>query len=189
MAPSPATKTALLVIDMQNYFLPMTTTALPNIVKLSAFFSAHDLPQIFTQHGHPPSDFTPPITNQLVRKWGSGGSVHAGTPEWELIPSIQELVTKDTPIIHKNVYDAFLYSDLEEQLKSRGVVRVVITGVMTDCCCDTTGRSAFNRGFETWMVGDGTGSAGKGQHERGLKAWSFGYGEVIDTEEVMHRLE
>jgi nicotinamidase-related amidase len=59
---------------------------------------------------------------------------------------------------------------------------------MTDCCCDTTGRAAFNRGFETWMVRDGTGSANKKQHEAGLRGFGFGFGEVLDTEEVLERL-
>jgi nicotinamidase-related amidase len=90
--------------------------------------------------------------------------------------------------VRKNVYDAFVGTDLEERLRRDKVERVVIVGVMTDCCCDTTGRSAFNRGWETWMVSDATGSASKEQHEAGLKAWGFEYGDVIDTEEVLRRL-
>ncbi|KAF2242226.1 Isochorismatase hydrolase [Trematosphaeria pertusa] len=181
-------KTALLVIDMQNFFLPMTTTALPNILKLSNFFTAHSWPQFFTQHGHPPADFAPPIRNQLVRKWGADGSLHTNTPDWELIPQIAELVrAAGAPVVPKNTYDAFLGTGLEERLKAESIERVVVVGVMTDCCCDTTGRGAFNRGWETWMVSDGTGSVGE-QHERGLKAWGFGYGDVITTEEVMGRL-
>jgi hypothetical protein len=38
------------------------------------------------------------------------------------------------------------------------------------------------------MVSDATGSASKEKHEAGLKAWGFGYGDVIDTEEVLRRL-
>ncbi|KAF2192984.1 Isochorismatase hydrolase [Zopfia rhizophila CBS 207.26] len=181
-------KSALLVVDMQNIFLSMTTNSLPNVVKLSKFFSMNSYPQLFTQHGHPPSDFESPITNQLVKKWGVDGSIHTNTPNWELIPAIKSLVTSETPVIPKNTYDAFLNTGLEEKLSELGVQRVVICGVMTDCCCDTSGRSAFNRGFETWMVGDATGSASKRQHERGLAAWEFGYGEVISTEEVIKRL-
>src|ERR1700712_4033462 len=91
---SPQVKTALLVIDMQNFFLPMTTTALPNITEISKHFSSRGWPQYFTQHGHPPSDFKEPITNQLVRKWGVDGSLHIDTPDWELIPDVQDLTQK-----------------------------------------------------------------------------------------------
>ena len=59
---------------------------------------------------------------------------------------------------------------------------------MTDCCCDTTGRAAFNRGFETWLVGDACGSVNRTQHERGLKVFEFGFGEVLPTREVLQRL-
>jgi nicotinamidase-related amidase len=187
------TNTALLVIDMQNVFLAMTKTCLPNIIKLSNHFAANGLPQYFTQHGHPDTDFQEPITNQLVKKWGVDGSIHYGTSDWKLIPAVEELVKKagqdvDTDVVEKNVYDAFIGTDLEERLRKAKVDRVVIVGVMTDCCCDTTGRSAFNRGFETWMVSDATGSAHKTQHEAGLKAWGFGYGDVIDSKEVLRRL-
>ncbi|KAF2009573.1 Isochorismatase hydrolase [Aaosphaeria arxii CBS 175.79] len=183
-----AKKTALLIIDMQNIFLPMTTTSLPNVIKLSNHFSSRQYLQLFTQHGHPPSDFEPPITNQLVLKWGNSGSIHTNTPEWELIPSIKSLVTSQSQVLPKNTYDGFLGTGLEEKLRAEGIERVIICGVMTDCCCDTTGRGAFNRGFETWMVSDATGSASKSQHERGLAAWGFGYGEVLTTAEVIKRL-
>lgn len=67
--------------------------------------------------------------------------------------------------------------------------RVVICGVMTDCCCDTTARSAFNRGFETWLVDDACGTASDEQHKAGLKGFGFAFGEVVKTEEVLKRLK
>ena len=73
-------------------------------------------------------------------------------------------------------------------LRAKGVERVVVCGVMTDCCCDTTGRSAFNRGFETWLVADACATANKEQHEAGLKAFGFAFGEVLETEEVVRRI-
>ncbi|KAF2201911.1 Isochorismatase hydrolase [Delitschia confertaspora ATCC 74209] len=201
-------KSALLIIDMQNYFTPMTMSALPNILRLTTNFTTHNCPIFCTQHGHPPSDLEEPITNQLVKKWGASGSLHINTPEWEFQSSIQKLTSKShnsssnpITIIPKNTYDAFLglttssptssphSSGLEEKLQQQNVKRVVICGVMTDCCCDTTGRSAFNRGFETWMVSDACGSASEAQHQRGLRAWGFGYGDVITTDTVLARLE
>ncbi|KAF1829163.1 Isochorismatase hydrolase [Decorospora gaudefroyi] len=184
-------KTALLIIDMQNFFLPMTTDAFPKIIKLSNHFRDKGWPQYFTQHGHPPSDFKQPVTNQLVRKWGPENSIHVNTPDWELIPKVQDLMQQGNSVkelIPKNTYDGFEGTNLEEKLRKEGVQRVVIVGVMTDCCCDTTGRSAFCKGFETWLVSDATGSANKTQHEAGLKAWGFGFGDVIKTEEVLRRL-
>ncbi|KAF1808499.1 Isochorismatase hydrolase [Eremomyces bilateralis CBS 781.70] len=181
--------TALLMVDMQNAFLDMTKVALPNIVKLSQHFSSNSWPRIFTQHGHTREELTPPFKNQLVRKWGPDGSIAKGSLSWEFIPDIKQLITSDSPIIPKNTYDAFLGTDLEKRLHDLGVKRLVVCGVMTDCCCDTTARGAFNRGFETWLVSDATGTANKIQHERGLNAFGFAYGDVITTDEVLKRLK
>jgi nicotinamidase-related amidase len=185
-------KTALLIIDMQNVFISMTKTALPNVIRLSDFFRKHDLNQIFTQHGHSKEELAPPFTNQLVKKWGVEGSIAIGTHDFDLIPAIrtaQEDAAGENPIVRKNTYDAFLNTPLETILKQRKIERVVICGVMTDCCCDTTGRSAFNRGFETWMVSDATGSANQEQHMAGLKAFEFAFGKIITTTEVIKALE
>ena len=184
-------KTALLVIDMQNFFEPMTKDCLPNVLRLSSFFCENGLTQIFTRHGHTKEELTPPFTNQLVRKWGPEGSIAIGTHDFQLIKEIataHEQAAGEIPVLLKNTYDAFINTDLDAILKHRKIDRVILTGVMTDCCCDTTGRSAFNRGYETFMISDGTGSANKEQHKAGLKAFGFAFGPVMTTEEAVDRL-
>ena len=179
--------TAVLVIDMQHFFRSMTTTALPNILTLTSHFKSRSDPIIFTPHGHSKAELTPPYKNQLVRKWGPTGSIATGSKDWELLPEIASKA-KGHPIIAKNTYDAFINTDLDAMLREKGVERVVVCGVMTDCCCDITARSAFNRGFETWLVEDACGSADKRQHEAGLRGFGFAFGEVLTTEEVVERL-
>lgn len=181
-------KIALLIIDMQNIFAEMTTTALPNIQKLHTFFEASSHPIIFTQHGHTREELTPPYKNQLVLRWGPDGSIAKGSKEWELIPDIQNLVGTSS-VVAKNTYDAFINTGLTELLEEKRILRVVVCGVMTDCCCDTTARSAFNRGYETWLVSDACGSANQKQHEAGLKGFAFACGNVLTTEEILTRLE
>lgn len=179
--------TALLVVDMQHVFLNMTTTALPNVLKLIDHFKALSLPIIFTQHGHTKEELTPPYKNQLVRKWGPNGSIAIGTKDWELLPEIAQKV-EDYPTVGKNTYDAFIDTNLRTLLSEKDIERVVVCGVMTDCCCDTTARSAFNRGFETWLVEDACGSANKMQHESGLRGFGFAFGDVVKTQDVMDKL-
>jgi len=179
--------TALLIIDMQNQFASMTTTSLKNVTTLISHFRSLSLPTIFTQHGHTPSELKTPSTNQLVNKWGPSGSIATNTPAWELMPEIKAL-TGDSEIVAKNTYDAFINTELEGILRGKNVEKVVVCGVMTDCCCDTTARSAFNRGFETYLVGDACASANQRQHEAGLKAFGFAFGEVVRTEEVVGRV-
>ena len=182
--------TVLLVVDMQHVFLDMTTTALPNILKLCHHFQTQpDIALlIFTQHGHSKEELTPPYKNQLVRKWGPNGSIAKGSKDWELIPEIAQ-IAKDYSVVPKNTYDAFINTELDDELERHSVGRVVVCGVMTDCCCDTTARSAFNRGYETWLVNDACGSANVKQHEAGLRGFGFAFGEVLSTKEVLNRLK
>ena len=190
-------RTALLVIDMQNVFYDMCTPeTIPNITKLVAGFRERLLPVIFTQHGHTEEELTPPDYggNQLVRKWGPGGSIKRGSKAAEFIPEIAKLLASggdsasDSAVVAKNTYDAFINTNLASVLNDQEVGRVVVCGVMTDCCCDTTGRSAFNRGFETWMVRDACASANETQHEAGLRGFGFAFGEVLLTRDVLRRL-
>ena len=58
---------------------------------------------------------------------------------------------------------------------------------MTDCCCNMTGASAFNRGFETWMLRDACPSASKTQHEAGLRGFRFAFGEVLLTRDALSK--
>jgi len=66
----------------------------------------------------------------------------------ELEPDPSELV------VQKPRYDAFLRTGLEDELRNRGISTVVVTGVITNCCVDTTARSAFMRGLDVLVLED-----------------------------------
>lgn len=164
---------------------------MPNAVRLSKMFGEEGRFQVFTRHGHSIEEMTPPITNLLVKKWGVDGSIAIGSQEYELLPEIAEaysLAPLGTPMILKNTYDSFQYTDLEEVLRQEGIKRVIICGVMTDCCVDTTARSAFCKGFETWIISDATSSVNNKQHEMGLSVFRFAFGDVLTTEEAIAAL-
>ena len=136
---------------------------------------------------------------------GPSGSIHYGSHEWELMSCLHRYLPKDNSKEHspshepqseqwpkicpKNTYDAFLNSPLSTVLSDNGVERVVVTGAMTDCCCDTTARSAFNRGFETWLISDACASASKKQHDAGLNGFGFAFGSVATTKEALGMLQ
>ena len=203
-----APRTALLVIDMQVFFESMTSTALPNIIKLCEHFSKTSAPIVFTKHGHPKSEMVANSSSQLVRKWGVNGSIGEGSAEGGIVTELHEFLPemgKKTPtvgeslpeprsaefpkLLPKNTYDAFVNTPLSTILESANIERVVVCGVMTDCCCDTTARSAFNRGYETWLVRDACGSANKRQHDAGLNGFGFTFGGVMNTKDVISVLK
>lgn len=180
--------TALLIIDMQNVFESMVTSAISEIEDLHTFFEMSMQSIIFTQHGHSDDELIAPYTNQLVKRWGPDGSIRKGSQHWELLPVMQKLV-RDHPVVDKNTYDSFINSNLSALLEERHIARVIVCGVMTDCCCDTTARSAFNRGYETWLVSDACGSASQRQHEAGLSGFEFACDNVMTTAEAIERLQ
>ncbi len=56
--------------------------------------------------------------------------------------------------IEKLLFDSFHGTDLDQQLRARGIESVVMTGVSTDCCVDQTARSAFHHGYHVFVVSD-----------------------------------
>ena len=178
---------ALLVIDMQTFFTAMVEKSLPKVVSLISHFQSKALPVVYTQHGHTKDELSGHTNNQLVKRWGASGSIARFSSDWDLIPEIKRS-SGDAPIIQKNTYDAFINTDLEQVLKERNVQRVVVCGVMTDCCCDTSARSSFNRGFETWLASDACGTATKKQQDRGLDGFGYAFGDVLTTKEIISKV-
>ena len=181
-------KTALLIVDVQNVFHPMVTAAIPRSKNSTTSYSESLAQCCSPNTAIQKKNSRHPIKNQLVRRWGPDGSIHKGNKDWELIPSIKKLV-KDSPAVAKNTYDAFINTDLDDLLQERGVERLVACGVMTDCCCNTTARSAFNRGYEAWLISDACGSANKKQREAGLAGFDFMCDGVMTTAIAISKLE
>ena len=171
----PGIHAALLVLDMQDFFLspghaflPAARAILPGIVRAVNEFHG---PVIFTRH------IADPDPGNLMNVWwrdriSGNDSMITG----ELLPHAQE-------VISKRHYSAFRGTDLDDLLRSEDVDSVVICGVMTDLCCETTARDAFMSGFRVYFVADGTATATEERHIGSLRAVSNGFGEVISWEE------
>lgn len=179
---------ALIVVDMQRYFGSMMDAPLPYIRQLYELFERNSWPILFTQHGHEPEEFIPPIKNQLIRKVGPENSLKVGTRDWELIPEIWKMA-KDYPVVAKNTYDAFERTRLGALLHEAQVTRVVVCGVMTEICCETTTRSAFVKDYEAWMISDACGTDDPKGHERALESARRLTDHVMTTEQALSKLK
>jgi nicotinamidase-related amidase len=85
-----------------------------------------------------------------------GGQGHPLTPGAPGYPFHVELTPRDGDVVVvKNHCSAFQGTDLEGLLKARGITDLVVTGMQSDYCVDTTVRSAFERGFKVLLVQDG----------------------------------
>jgi nicotinamidase-related amidase len=140
-------KRALLVIDVQNeYFtgqLPVTYPdgSLENILKAMDTASQQDIPIIVVQHTEPEEN---------------PSSFKKGSQEWELHPEIAK--HSCSLFIEKNLPGSFTSTALEGWLRAQGVDTVVISGYMTQVCCDTTARQAVHLGFSVEFLSDSTGT-------------------------------
>jgi nicotinamidase-related amidase len=196
--------TALLVIDVQGeYFdpvgpayVPAGTDALPQIIELIAAFRARELPVVFVQHLHRGdgsdlgrmADFASP---------DDPDSFIEGTPRVALLDELG--VTDHDIVVRKCRYNSFHGTDLESILRTRGVRAVVITGLMTSFCCESTARDAHARDYEVLFVPDA--NAGPDlQHVDGTSlphdqvlrnttaALAAGFAEIVTTDELVSRL-
>ena len=73
----------------------------------------------------------------------------------------------------------FIRRDLEKLLREKGVTQVVICGVMTHLCCETTARSAFMRGFEVFFPVDGTATYNLAFHRASLINLAHGFATIV----------
>jgi nicotinamidase-related amidase len=80
--------------------------------------------------------------------------LRAGSPGWEFKDSVRPYGSE--PVIQKKVNSAFIGTGLEERLRQEGITTVVIVGLTTNHCVETTTRMAGNLGFDTNLVSDAT---------------------------------
>ena len=93
--------------------------------------------------------------------------------------------------LQKRRFSAFIQgsSDLEARLRAGGYDTVLITGTVTNVCCESTARDAMMLNFRTIMVSDGNAAANDEEHNASLIAFYLTFGDVMDTDFVIQRLE
>jgi nicotinamidase-related amidase len=178
---------ALIVTDLQNYFLspgshafiPSAEAIIPNIQKLIEIFRNNDRPVIFTKHINDENNA------QSMNYWWKD-LVREETPSAGLYGNLCE--EKDY-ILLKHQYDAFYGTELENILRSHGVIYPVICGVMANLCCETTTRSAFVRGFRPVLPIDATAAYTRDFHIATFRNLAFGFSPLMTTREVIDQLK
>lgn len=108
--------------------------------------------------------------------------VQKGTRGAEIL---EEFVHESDIIMEKNKDSGFYETDLDEVLKQHGVDTVIVTGMQTQICVQTTAADAFFRGYNIWVPEDGVVSANPDDKKRSLD-WLGGYCATISsTDEII----
>jgi len=180
-------RSALLVLDLQNYFLdtashafiPSAAAILPAIQALIQAYRRRSLPVVFTRHANTPQDAA-----MMARWWRDLLAIES--PLSQLSPLLE---IGGSPVLLKSQYDAFFQTGLEEILHKSDVRQLLVCGVMAHLCCETTARSAFMRGFEVFFLVDGTASYNRDFHQASLLNLAHGFATLLLTGEALAALE
>jgi nicotinamidase-related amidase len=201
-----ADTTALVVIDMQNDFVredapyesPAAREMIDNLNRLIGACRAHDIPVIFTAHAHRADGSDLGAVKHIHPLTAEGHALKAGTDGVNLYPKVD--VAETDYVLEKRRYSAFYATDLELLLRNLGVDTLIIAGVATNVCCESTTRDAYFRDFKVIFLADGNGTislsdAGWGaftaedvQRYTLTNVATF-YGEVAPISEVLERVE
>ncbi len=178
--PGKPRKAALLVLDMQRFFLDEGHALVPAgrsiIGPITDLLETFKGPILFTKHVHDNS----PVN--LMNVWWRD-SIKGGDAE-----IVNPLRSFANTVLEKTRYSAFEGTDLAERLRGEGVDSVLIAGILTDLCCETTARDAFMKGFRVYFLADCTATATEERHTASLRVISEGFGEVMTWRKAMSLL-
>jgi len=195
-------KTALIVVDLQNAFMieevavayvPFAVEIVPNVNKLAAAVR-HTGGKVFwiKQTVDDASCLAwsewlnmmrPDVRDGVVRNLAPGSRGHAIFAELDVKP--------EDEIVEKRRFSAFVQGscDLPHRLRAQGYDTVLITGTVTNVCCESSARDAMMLNFKTIMVSDANAARTDAEHNATLATFYAIFGDVMDTAFLIERLK
>jgi ureidoacrylate peracid hydrolase len=193
-----ASKTALLVVDMQNGFMMKGVAhslcveaiqIVPNINRLASAIRAAGGAVVWIQNA---------ATEETLQSWSARVEMDGAERTAKRLEAMKpgslgyalwsELDAQPADVyVQKTRFSAFIQgsSDLEAQLRSRGIDTVIVTGTVTNICCESTARDAMMRNFRTIMVTDANAAMNDEMHNASLSAFYVRFGDILSTEQVV----
>jgi ureidoacrylate peracid hydrolase len=196
MTEIPRQDTALIVVDMQRAFFDNDDSlgrsgidvtplrdAIPGTVALVKAAREAGVPVIFTRYVYMPGmvDFGPVRGAKAAERVADSSLAH-GTDEIELIPELE--ARPDEIVIDKSRPSAFYGTRLEPVLTGLGIRNVVICGVTTNICVETTARDAGQRDYGTFVVRDAVAEFTPERNHYALFGIAWSFGDVVDLADV-----
>jgi ureidoacrylate peracid hydrolase len=193
--------TALVVIDMQNYFVkpghqgevPLARAIVPNINRLAAELrrrgghvvwvrnTTHDTRQSWSNNHE-----CLMTTERMQRRYDAMEHGGDGYEFW------QELdIRPDDGKVAKKRFSAFIQgsSDIERHLRERKIDTLLIAGTATNVCCESSARDAMMLNFKVVMLADALATHTDDEHNASLSAFYGQFGDVQTVAEAMQSLE
>lgn len=204
-------RSALIVVDMQRYFtqpsFPFTdlfeklspgvcagylrrvqSTVIPNIRRLLDRFRKSGSVIAFTAVGTKTEDgsdlacWARALDETGLHLLGTRIHPPVDDPSWQIDPALE--LRPGEIVVNKSGAGTFASTNLADQLRSRRVDRVVVTGVVTDVCVSTTAREAADRDFKVIVVSDACTTFSEQLHQANLETLHV-FGWVRETDDVI----
>ncbi len=190
-------RAALLVVDMQNGFLDdagsMATIGLPVAELQRAIAGTNTMivaareagvPVIYTRYVYMP-DYSDGgiVPNLLVPAIKENNALAQGSWDAEILAELAP--RPGDVIIDKSRPSAFYGTQLEPVLTSLDIRNLVITGVTTNVCVETTARDAGQRDYHVHVLSDATAEFEQGRHDHALGVIAFMFGWVNTVDDVL----
>ena len=189
-----AQRCALLVIDMQNSFVeegaifeaPKGREIIPNINRIVEKARELGVAVIWTQSDHSPPGGglileRYPVIKQSKELWLGDHSHHLYADMTQPIEGEHRIV--------KHKYDAFHDTDMSTVLKNMGKDTVIIVGVATEVCCESTARAAFFHDYKVVLLNDATGAFNPDLQDSICDRINALFGRVMSTTELVNILD
>ncbi len=187
-------KACLLVIDMQNEFLSGSgldffhnaEDIVPNVKRVIAASREAGIPIIYTGHRHE----DPAVDGGMTAEWWpeikSGRCLIKGRKGAEIFGALAP--RKGERVIWKHRYSAFYNTDLEVVLRGMSATDLIVTGILSNVCCESTARDAFMRDFRVFFLADATASSEPELHVAALKNLAYAFAYVLTADSLLKQL-
>jgi ureidoacrylate peracid hydrolase len=191
-------RTAHLVIDLQNGFMdegqvaevPMARTIVPNVNRISAALRTAGGIVIYTQHTADAEAVRtwsvffehfcgPERRARLIEAFTPGNPGHALWSELD--------VAEQDVVVIKRRFGAFVpgSSDLHARLQQRGIDTLIISGTLSQVCCEATARDAMMMNYKVFFITDACATLTDAEHAGTLSAMAHTFCDVRDTQSML----
>jgi ureidoacrylate peracid hydrolase len=191
-------ETALLVIDMQNGFchpegtlakdgtdISMMRATIPKTKRLLEICREHGIPDFWTIQEHHVVDKTRElhkIVPHTMKRFRP--PCLKGTWDAEVVDELKPFITKDSHLLPKQKFSAFYNTNLEVMTRVLGVRTLIVCGVSSNACVETSLREAYMRDLDLVIVQDCIGGLRKEWHDFAVSVWSRFLGVVVNVEDL-----
>jgi ureidoacrylate peracid hydrolase len=192
----PAT-TALVIVDVQNDFcheeglcgrtgddVGVTRPMIRNIGKLLEAARTAEMLILFVRASYDVPVLSAALAEQYQRRGFPDSVCLEGTPGVDFFQGIEPAPRANEIVIRKHRYSAFWDSNIDLVLRANGIRTVVMTGISTDICVESTARDAFFRDYYVVVAGDACSNFSKPRHDATLAVLGRAFGDVTSAEEI-----